>query len=104
MRKRIYISGKISGEEEAACRAKFQTVQERLENRGFEVINPLELVGDWNADRYEALSKCLIALQHCDALYMLPDWKDSEGARLEACFARKMGIWLIHENIEKTAK
>ena len=104
MKKRLYISGKIRGEDEAACKVKFYSVQLMLEARGFEVVNPLELVGNWDAPRNEALSKCLIVISKCDALYMLPDWEDSEGARIEASFARQIGVWRIYENIENTAQ
>ena len=104
MNKRIYISGKISNEQRLKCWMKFQSAQSRLEDRGFEVVNPVGAMLDPQADREEVLADCLIAIQQCTALYMLPDWKESSVARLEACFAHRQGIWLIYENIEKTVR
>ncbi|MEH0007579.1 MAG: DUF4406 domain-containing protein [Flavobacteriales bacterium] len=112
MKKRIYLAGNETGEDYLDCRLKFQEAQKRLEKRGFEVVNPLDLSLDIKGNDYtyaedalaELLANRLIAIQSCQVVYLLPDWDQSIFVQVEACFARRQGIWLIHENIENTAE
>ena len=89
---KIYIAGKVTGEPKHSCALKFATAQKELEKRGFEVINPIEVVGDFNADWQTAMRKCIIALMDCDAICLLPDWIDSRGAKIEFELAAKLGL------------
>ena len=34
----------------------------------------------------------LMYLKHCNAIYMLPGWKNSRGANIELCEAKRLGI------------
>jgi hypothetical protein len=106
---KVYISGKI-GEEviSEATRQKFARVEEMLKGKGFEVFNPTD--EHWEAHlkkRYEldrkvyqpytdghmpdfytyCLLRDLMALSTKDAIYMLPDFIDSKGAKAEHAFA-----------------
>lgn len=40
---------------------------------------------------------CITHLMECDAIYMLKDWKQSRGARLEHFIALKLGMRIIKE-------
>lgn len=109
---RIYISGKI-GEEviSDATRQKFARAEKMLEDRG---NHPVNITGEWmqqsmrwafewqqTRPRYEAiLLYDLHVLSSCRAIYMLEDWKDSPGAKLEFAFARAIGILVFFQDLE----
>ncbi len=80
---KIYIAGKVTGTPIAECTMKFGTKQKELEAKGYEVINPLEVVGDFNTKWIPAMKKCLIAMLGCDEIYFLNDWSFSKGAKVE---------------------
>lgn len=86
-KKKIYIAGKVTGEDLAACTMKFGTAQKEIEALGFEAVNPLEVVGDWKATWKDAMRKCIKALMDCDAILLLPCYQISPGAQVE----RKIG-------------
>ena len=100
---KVYISGKI-GEEviSEAIRQKFAKAEEMLKAKGYKVFNPttsgLGKVADENvleAERkgekttwYQEILKLDIdALSFCDGIYLLNDYKQSDGARIEHDFA-----------------
>lgn len=104
-KKLIYISGKITGDDN--YRTKFATAENRLTRDGYDVLNPVE-VGD-RLDRLyqgaglaaptwsEYMRKCLLAISDADAVYMLRDWEESRGARLEHHIASELGIKIVYE-------
>lgn len=105
-KKLIYISGKITGDDN--YRIKFAMAENRLTRDGYSVLNPVE-----EADRldrlYQAMGreaptwsdymrKCLVAIIDVDAVYMLRDWQESRGARLEHYIASELGINIVYED------
>lgn len=79
---RIYISGKITGTPDYLQR--FRIVQENLEDRGWQVLNPADVcsrVPELSHEEYMGI--CMILMNLCDSLYMLDGWEDSKGAELE---------------------
>jgi hypothetical protein len=109
MSKKVYIAGKVTGESIAECTMKFGAVQKQLEAMGFEAVNPLETVGGWDISWEDAMKKCIIALMGCDAMVLLPDWKESSGAVIERqlaedlcftiCNATPFGMKVLKSNI-----
>ena len=108
---RVYISGKI-GEEQLseATRQKFAEAERLLQSRGFVTFNPTtsgfgafaeEFVNTYNASFLpyvakrtwydEILLMDLDVLASCHAIYMLPDFLDSKGAKAEHAVAIAMG-------------
>lgn len=100
---KVYIAGKI-GEEcpSPETLAKFKAAEEMLQKKGYEVFNPttsgLGYVADFKvleAERrgekttwyQEILKLDLDALSFCDGIYLLNDYKQSDGARIEYDFA-----------------
>lgn len=98
MKKKIYIAGKVTGEDRQACIAKFNNAKDLLEVMGFEVVNPLEVVNDWNTTWLEAMKACLKALIDCDAILLLDDWHFSSGAKIEFQLATDLGIFICYNN------
>ena len=97
-KKKIYIAGKVSGEDLAQCTMKFGEAQKKIEARGFEAVNPLEVVGTWKISWEAAMKKCIKALMDCDAIYFLPCADRSPGAKFEKELALKLGIPITHFN------
>lgn len=102
MKKKIYIAGKVSGMRFHECSLKFGVAQNKLQAQGYEVVNPLEVVGDFNAEWIPAMKLCLIAMLSCDEVYFLKDWKMSRGAVLENTIAKQLQIPMTFESYNTT--
>ncbi|MDD4395332.1 MAG: DUF4406 domain-containing protein [Bacteroidales bacterium] len=91
---RIYIIGKVSGEKLGDVFVKFNTVEYNLKRKGYEVVNPLRLcASNWCWEK--CMEVCISELLKCDAIYALPDWKESRGAQLEHYIARQLGMQIL---------
>ena len=89
---KIYIAGKVSGEEVHKVTMKFGKAQKELDKLGYEAVNPIEVVNDWHCSWDDAMKKCIAALQQCEAVYFLPCYKESKGAQIELNFAHNNNI------------
>jgi hypothetical protein len=88
---KVYIAGKVTGEKYADCVRKFNRQSEILRNQGYIVVNPMELVPkdtNWKT----AMQLCIHELIECDAYYMLPDWRNSRGAKIERQIAQELDL------------
>jgi hypothetical protein len=94
-KKRIYIAGKVTGENWQTTKQKFYVAWVHLEAHGYEAVNPITLINDENCDWKTAMRKCFAAMCTCDAIYCLPCWSQSSGARLERFIAPLIGIEII---------
>lgn len=92
---KVYLSGKITGLPEAQARAQFRKAQLKILQIGFEVVNPLTLDHSIN-DTWESYMRTDIsAMMQCDAIYMLPGWEQSRGAKLEYNLAKELNFHFI---------
>ena len=96
--KKIYIAGKVTGEPISECIIKFGQAQKELEALGFEVVNPLAVVGNFQSSWESAMKKCIKALVDCDGMVILPDWEDSPGAKIERQLAWDLNITIFSFN------
>ena len=106
---RVYISGKIGeGTISEKTRKKFQHAALVLKNRHHEVFDPTD--EEWQRElgkrypidmRWEdrkidfyryVLLRDLMVIATCDAILLLADWRDSQGAKTELAFARAAGL------------
>jgi hypothetical protein len=87
---KIYISGKITGDEN--YEAKFAEAERRLREAGFrDVVNPV-LFAKKDEDWKVSMRRDMAYLTHCDAVALLPDREGSHGVKIEVGLARELGI------------
>jgi len=94
----IYVSGPYTDENARMVtrnilRARREGI--RIMKRGYAVIVPhLNCAGFERAGLlYETiLSGDIDIIARCDAVYMMPNWQKSKGARIEQAFATSMGL------------
>lgn len=92
---KIYISGKISGLPMEEVRAKFAQAEQQIVAFGHTPVNPLNNGQPADASWEEQMLASIKMLFECDAIYMLHDWGDSRGARIERNIAEEMGFEII---------
>lgn len=93
---KIYISGAISNDPN--YKDKFDAAEKGLIAEGHLIVNPAKN----NAGDYaEYVDIGLFELMRCDAIYMLPDWRTSVGARLELHYATATGKIVLFALAEK---
>lgn len=94
---KIYISGKISGTDLTETRKRFAAVAKVMKRLGVEPVNPLEN-GLTEHDSWDAhMLKDIANLLHCNAIYMLQGWQESNGARIEHYIATEIGMPIMYE-------
>jgi len=75
----VYIAGKITGDPDYML--KFIEAQNKLVNMGHVVLSPAVLPEGFGYDAYIRMSRAM--LDECEAVCLLPDWVDSDGAQGE---------------------
>lgn len=101
-KKKIYLSGKVSGENYEEVRQEFAAVQEMLEEVGHEVFNPLDFNeelhgGDTSLPWQEYMLPLLPHIAECDIIYLMDGWRDSYGAQIERLWAERCGLEVIYQ-------
>lgn len=93
--KKVYLSGKIAGLPEEEYKQNFaQAAMDALAffpDEQVTIVNPATLPAIHNTWEDYLISD-LMLLKDCDAIVMLPDWVESNGAKVEHAFAEGMGI------------
>lgn len=84
---KVFISGKVSGEDYYAALRKFCDAEKHLEKIGYNVINPMMLCRrEWSWLR--CMIVCIRHLLSCHCIYQLSNWQQSRGARIENFIAK----------------
>lgn len=93
----IYISGKITGTDDYLQR--FERAEKHLNNMNItDVINPAKVnsyLPELSYSQYIKMSLCM--LEMCDTIYMLKNWENSVGAKLEWEFAKANNYKIMYE-------
>jgi len=101
--KLIYIAGPMRGLPENNSSA-FTEADRILAAEGWEVINPDSLSLQVGGPEMLAVRPALLdtlmeaeraLIRHCAAIYLLPGWEKSEGARAELAVALREGLQII---------
>jgi hypothetical protein len=95
----IYISGKITGLPEDEVYEKFAKAENRLLSEGFtKIVNPVTIEHSHNKTWESYMLKDIEVLFQCASVYMIYDWEDSKGARIEHAIAKTLGKNIIYQN------
>ena len=104
--KKVFISGKITGENIYECVIKFKAAHNfilfndvtKFRINEHEIIIPLFLEGIYfGVNWLDAMKICIKELKTCSHIYMLKDWKDSKGAQIEHQFALDNNIKIVYQ-------
>lgn len=94
---KTYISGKITGLDKADFEQRFAAAEKELIEVGFEPVNPCKIAHDHDCT-WESYMLCDIkALFECQAIYMLNNWRNSAGARIEHAIAIEKGMKVFYQ-------
>jgi len=95
LKKKVYLAGKITGEDYQECWDKFELYENILLLGGFDVINPMRIVqkGTHWQDAMDMLKPHFIQCKH---IFFMGDWTQSEGARLEMEWANENHIPVVY--------
>ena len=95
MKHKCYIAGQISGLDSEEYINNFEKAKQEVVALGYEPISPLDLEHG-NSESWEDYMKLdLKALIDCDYIYMLNNWNNSRGAKIELRIAMDLKIETI---------
>ena len=92
--KKIYISGAITNN--PFYKDEFARAAAVVTAAGCEVVNPAEIEiegGSW----LDYMRRDIKLLVDCDGVYMLHNWQESAGAKIEHQLAQDLGLKIIYE-------
>lgn len=85
---KIYISGKIAGDPD--YKGKFARAAAQLERLGATVINPATVPE--GLTKLDYMRICFAEMEAVDYVVFLPDWVESDGAKLERAWCDYVGV------------
>ena len=95
---KTYISGKITGLDINEAKGNFKEAERSLKDIDLIPINPMEIVPENKDFKWEDYMLADIKeLFKCEAIYMLSNWKDSQGARIERAIAFEMNMTIFYQ-------
>lgn len=103
-KKKIYISGPISGHDIEERRAAFAAVESMLREEGLEVVNPLNVAFPEDCTHEQYMRVDIALLIGCDYIYLMEGWMESYGCVAEMHVAKSAGIKVLHNEEESKFK
>lgn len=94
-RKKMYVSGPISGYDPEERIEAFERAAKRAEAMGYKAVNPMESQMDdrtWE----EYMRRDIKELCGCDAILMMKGWEKSKGAKAEKYVAETIGMEVFY--------
>lgn len=88
---KIYISGKVTGTDD--YKERFEAAADHIRNIGFTPVNPVALDAILPKDETtweQYMQADMGLLRACEAIYLIPGWEDSTGARIEKMEAERL--------------
>lgn len=96
--RRIYIAGKIGDLPENVYKLNFEIAKSEVEIAGFIPVSPVDLPHEHERTWKAYMLEDLAALKTCQGVYMLRNWNDSRGARIERWVAMRLGIQVYYQS------
>ena len=90
---KIYIAGKITGLKD--YKDHFNKAEAELTKKGYKCMNPSILPEGFPWEIYMPI--CYAMIDACNAIYMLKNWIDSKGAKLEFDYEKSKNKEIIFE-------
>lgn len=94
----IYVSGAIGSIDREIATANFNVAELLLKTKGYAVINPMKITKPLNATWKDCMMADIKYLFDCDEIYMLRNWRNSTGARVELAIATELGLKVTFED------
>lgn len=94
----FYISGPISGVPD--FKNNFARAETALQLFDVGTVNPANLGNYASFSWADYMRRDIAMLMHCTALFMLPGWERSPGARLERLIAHEIGMPIFYNLTE----
>ena len=94
MKKKIYISGPISGYDYEERKQTFAMAKKMLELSDYEVYSPMENGCPPNATTHQHMRADIKMLVQCDEIFLLEKWNHSAGCFVEFMVAVAIGCRL----------
>jgi hypothetical protein len=90
---KIYIAGKITNNPD--YKRHFAEAEQGLISLGHTVMNPSVLPEGFEQQEYMRI--CFSMIDVCEGIFMLNNWRDSEGATMEHEYARENKKLVIYQ-------
>ena len=98
--KKIYLSGKITGLTYEQAFNEFLAAEITASKIAEQTINPMKLTHNHDKSWENYMLEDIKNLFYCDSIFMLDNWNDSKGARIERFIASEMQIPIIYLGIK----
>lgn len=95
---KIYIAGAITGHDLQERRETFMKWQKYFEDRGYAVVNPMELPHNHDKTWESYMKECIVALVDCTTIFLIDGWEESKGAQLELDIAKKLDFIIVRSD------
>lgn len=94
---KTYISGQITGLPLNEALKHFGNAENLLKSQGLKVVNPLTHNHNNGGKWEEYILEDIKLLFQCQAIYMLHNWQQSKGARIEHAIAKELNIPITYQ-------
>lgn len=95
---KIYIAGKVTGVDKGELNVKFAAASIHLKKQGHETFVPCVLPDYPEVPHSDYMHICYAMIDVCDAVYMLADWQQSKGARMELQYAADHNKKILYQD------
>lgn len=90
---KVYVAGKITGLDN--FKEEFGKAEEYVKGIGAVPMNPANLSKGFTWEEY--MHVCYAMIDICDAVFMINNWVDSEGAQREHAYAMSKGKLVFYQ-------